>query len=154
MSVRTLVKSVQDIMRQDVGIDGDAQRISQLVWMFFLKIFDDREAEIEFLEDEYHSPLPEHLRWRNWAADAEGMTGEGLADGPELHSLQRAFQRNHALQCGFCTPGLLMTAYEFLRDTSNPTEEQVREGISGNICRCTGYAPIVQAILDVSQEAG
>ncbi len=91
------------------------------------------------------------------AVQADGaslMTVEGLADGPELHPLQRAFQRNHALQCGFCTPGLLMTAYEFLRDTSNPTEEQVREGISGNICRCTGYAPIVQAILDVSQEAG
>ena len=79
-NVGGIIKSIQDIMRKDVGVDGDAQRISQLVWMFFLKIFDDREAEIEFLEDEYHSPLPEHLRWRNWAADAEGMTGEGLAD--------------------------------------------------------------------------
>ncbi len=91
------------------------------------------------------------------AVQADGaslMTVEGLADGQELHPLQRAFQRNHALQCGFCTPGLLMTAYEFLRDTPNPTEEQVREGISGNICRCTGYAPIVQAILDVSREEG
>ena len=91
------------------------------------------------------------------AVQADGaslMTVEGLADGQELHPLQKAFQRNHALQCGFCTPGLLMTAYEFLRDTPNPTEEQVREGISGNICRCTGYAPIVQAILDVSHEEG
>ena len=91
------------------------------------------------------------------AVQADGaslMTVEGLAEGPELHPLQRAFQRNHALQCGFCTPGLLMTALEFLRDTPNPTEEQVREGISGNICRCTGYAPIVQAILDVSREEG
>ena len=81
------------------------------------------------------------------------MTVEGLADGQDLHTLQKAFQRNHALQCGFCTPGLLMTAYEFLKDTPNPTEAQVREGISGNICRCTGYAPIVQAILEVSQES-
>ena len=81
------------------------------------------------------------------------MTVEGLADGHDLHPLQKAFQRNHALQCGFCTPGLLMTAYEFLKDTPNPTEAQVREGISGNICRCTGYAPIVQAILEVSQES-
>ena len=81
------------------------------------------------------------------ADGADLMTVEGLADGPELHPLQRAFQRNHALQCGFCTPGLLMTAYEFLKDTPNPTEEQIRESISGNICRCTGYAPIVQAIL-------
>ena len=85
------------------------------------------------------------------ADGADLMTVEGLADGPELHPLQRAFQRNHALQCGFCTPGLLMTAYEFLKDTPNPTEEQIREGISGNICRCTGYAPIVQAILEVSR---
>ena len=81
------------------------------------------------------------------------MTVEGLADGQDLHPLQKAFQRNHALQCGFCTPGLLMTAYEFLKDTPDPTEAQVREGISGNICRCTGYAPIVQAILEVSQES-
>ena len=81
------------------------------------------------------------------------MTVEGLADGQDMHPLQKAFQRNHALQCGFCTPGLLMTAYEFLKDTPNPTEAQVREGISGNICRCTGYAPIVQAILEVSQES-
>src|SRR5690349_9904730 len=80
MSVRNTVKSIQDIMRKDVGVDGDAQRISQLCWMFFLKIYDDREAEIELLEDNYKSPLPEHLRWRNWAADSEGMTGEALSD--------------------------------------------------------------------------
>jgi type I restriction enzyme M protein len=67
-------------MRKDVGVDGDAQRISQLVWMFFLKIFDDREAEIETLEDSYKSPLPEHLRWRNWASNAEGITGDELSD--------------------------------------------------------------------------
>ncbi len=89
------------------------------------------------------------------AVQADGanlMTVEGLANGDELHPLQSAFQQNHALQCGFCTPGMLMTAYAFLRDTPNPTEQQVREGISGNICRCTGYAPIVQAILQTSRE--
>jgi len=74
------IKSIQDIMRKDVGVDGDAQRISQLVWMFFLKIFDDREEEIELLEDNYKSPLPEELRWRNWAADVEGITGEDLSE--------------------------------------------------------------------------
>lgn len=79
-NVSGIIKSIQDIMRKDVGVDGDAQRISQLVWMFFLKIYDDREAEIELLEDNYKSPLPEHLRWRNWAADAEGMTGDELSD--------------------------------------------------------------------------
>lgn len=79
-NVSGVIKSIQDIMRKDVGVDGDAQRISQLVWMFFLKIYDDREAEIELLEDDYKSPLPEKLRWRNWAADSEGMTGNELAD--------------------------------------------------------------------------
>jgi len=77
-NVSGTIKSIQDIMRKDVGVDGDAQRISQLVWMFFLKIYDDREAEIELLEDDYTSPLPEKLRWRNWAADPEGMTGDDL----------------------------------------------------------------------------
>lgn len=79
-NVSGAIKSIQDIMRKDVGVDGDAQRISQLVWMFFLKIFDDREAELELIEDDYQSPLPEHLRWRNWAKDPEGMTGEALSD--------------------------------------------------------------------------
>jgi type I restriction enzyme M protein len=77
-NVSGVIKSIQDIMRKDVGVDGDAQRISQLVWMFFLKIYDDREAEIELLEDNYKSPLPEHLRWRAWAADPEGITGDEL----------------------------------------------------------------------------
>src|SRR5207244_10438471 len=80
MSVSTTVKTIQDIMRKDAGVDGDAQRINQLVWMFFLKIFDDRESEKELLEDDYRSPMPERLRWRNWAADTEGITGEALAE--------------------------------------------------------------------------
>jgi len=79
-NVSGIIKSIQDIMRKDVGVDGDAQRISQLVWMFFLKIFDDREAELELTEDEYKSPLPVHLRWRNWASNPEGMTGDELSD--------------------------------------------------------------------------
>lgn len=79
-NVSGIIKSIQDIMRKDVGVDGDAQRISQLVWMFFLKIFDDREAERELTEDNYQSPIPEHLRWRNWAVDSEGITGDALSD--------------------------------------------------------------------------
>ncbi len=74
----TLIKSIQDIMRQDAGIDGDAQRISQLSWLLFLKIFDDQETEIEMMRDDYVSPIPEEYRWRNWAADAEGITGDAL----------------------------------------------------------------------------
>jgi type I restriction enzyme M protein len=78
MSVRNLVKSIQDIMRQDVGVDGDAQRISQLCWMFFLKIIDDQDQELELLDSDYRSPLPKKLQWRTWAADPEGITGDGL----------------------------------------------------------------------------
>ncbi|MFC7418826.1 N-6 DNA methylase [Iodobacter arcticus] len=74
----TLIKSIQDIMRQDAGIDGDAQRISQISWLLFLKIFDDQETEIEMMRDMYQSPMPEPMRWRNWAADAEGITGDEL----------------------------------------------------------------------------
>jgi len=80
MSITNIIKSIQDIMRQDAGVDGDAQRISQLVWMIFLKIFDDREYEYELMDNKYKSPLQEHLRWRNWAADEEGITGDELLD--------------------------------------------------------------------------
>ena len=79
-NVSNIVKSIQDIMRKDAGTYGDAQRLEQLGWMFFLKIFDDREIELELLRDQYRSPLPVHLRWSNWATDAEGITGEALLD--------------------------------------------------------------------------
>ena len=77
-NVSNVVKSIQDIMRKDAGTYGDAQRLEQLGWMFFLKIFDDREKELELLRDRYKSPLPQPLRWTNWASDAEGITGEAL----------------------------------------------------------------------------
>ncbi len=80
MSISTTVKSIQDIMRIDEGVDGDAQRISQLTWMIFLKIYDDREKEYEVFEDDYVSPLPDQLRWRNWAEDSEGITGDELLE--------------------------------------------------------------------------
>ena len=76
----TLIKSIQDIMRQDAGLDGDAQRLSQISWLLFLKIFDDQESELEILRDDYASPIPKDLRWRSWAADAEGLTGDSLLD--------------------------------------------------------------------------
>ena len=78
MSVRNTVKSIQDIMRKDVGVDGDAQRISQLCWMFFLKIIDDQDQELELLDSKYESPIPPRFQWRTWAADPEGATGEQL----------------------------------------------------------------------------
>ena len=77
---------------------------------------------------------------------ADIVTVEGLADGERLHPLQDAFSEQHALQCGFCTPGFLMTLYAFLRDNAAPTDEQIREAISGNLCRCTGYVNIERAV--------
>ena len=77
-NVSGAVKSIQDIMRKDVGVDGDAQRISQMVWMIFLKIYDDREEELELTEPGFHSPIPEKYRWRSWATNREGITGDAL----------------------------------------------------------------------------
>lgn len=80
MSVTTIVKLVQDIMRQDAGVDGDAQRISQLVWMLFLKVFDVKEEEWELMSTDYTKIIPEGLRWRDWATNDEGITGDDLLD--------------------------------------------------------------------------
>lgn len=78
MSARTTVKSIQDLMRQDAGVDGDAQRLSQLCWMFFLKIIDDQDQQLELMHDGFTSPIPPRLQWRTWAADPEGETGDTL----------------------------------------------------------------------------
>ncbi|MBO0757066.1 MAG: (2Fe-2S)-binding protein [Bradyrhizobiaceae bacterium] len=96
-----------------------------------------------------------------FAVQAEGSeiaTVEGLTVDGDLNALQRAFRDNHGLQCGFCTPGILMSLTELLRDNPDPTEEQVREVLTGNLCRCTGYAGIVASALDAArrlrQESG
>jgi len=82
----------------------------------------------------------------------EITTVESLAPGPDrLHPLQEAFSANHGLQCGFCTPGILMTLVEFLRDHPSPTEDEVRVALSGNLCRCTGYQGIVASALDAAK---
>jgi len=89
------------------------------------------------------------------AADIDGRTVEtveGLAAGGELHPLQRSFVDNFALQCGFCTPGFLMMAKSLLDRNPDPTEAEVREYLDGNICRCTGYRPIVEAVLEAARE--
>jgi carbon-monoxide dehydrogenase small subunit len=84
------------------------------------------------------------------AVQADGReitTIEGVAAGGELHPLQRAFQENHGLQCGFCTPGMVMAALGYLQKNPNPSEESVRHALEGNLCRCTGYTNIVRSIL-------
>jgi carbon-monoxide dehydrogenase small subunit len=89
------------------------------------------------------------------AAQADGgtvTTIEGLANGDVMHPMQKAFMDNHGLQCGFCTPGMVMAAIGLLNENPNPTEEQVRIGLEGNLCRCTGYHNIVKSVLACANE--
>lgn len=84
------------------------------------------------------------------AVQADGCditTIEGLANGDELHPMQKAFMENHGLQCGYCTPGMVMASISLLKENPNPTEEEVRVGLEGNLCRCTGYHNIVKSVL-------
>jgi len=88
------------------------------------------------------------------AVDVDGrevLTVEGLAHGSRLHPLQSAFVENFALQCGFCTPGFLVMAYALLKNNPDPTEEEIVEHLDGNICRCTGYRPIIDAVMDAAR---
>jgi aerobic carbon-monoxide dehydrogenase small subunit len=87
------------------------------------------------------------------ADGCEVTTIEGLSSDGELHPMQRAFHENHALQCGFCTPGMIMQAIDLLADNPDPTEAEVREGIEGNLCRCTGYQNIVTAIQSAARQS-
>ena len=85
---------------------------------------------------------------------AETARAAGTATGDQnWHPMQEAFQQCHALQCGYCTPGMVMAATSFLNENSNPSEQEVREGLEGNLCRCTGYHNIVKAVLSVSAES-
>lgn len=117
MSLSTTIKSIQDIMRKDSGVDGDAQRISQLVWMIFLKVFDAKEEEWELEDDDYKSPIPEELRWRNWAADDEGITGEDLLDFinnklfPQLKNLEAYTEDKKAI----LVKELFSDAYNYMK---------------------------------------
>jgi len=118
-NVSGIIKSIQDIMRKDVGVDGDAQRISQLVWMLFLKILDDREEELELLEDHYKSPLPKHLRWRAWAKDPEGITGDALADFVNLQLFPHLKNKLNTLgpagQRAMVIRGVFEDAYNYMK---------------------------------------
>ncbi len=90
-----------------------------------------------------------------FAVQADGATlttVEGLADGDELHPLQQAFHRHHALQCGFCTPGMLIAALDFLATNPEPSEAEIRDALSAVLCRCTGYQNIVKAVADAAEK--
>jgi aerobic carbon-monoxide dehydrogenase small subunit len=92
------------------------------------------------------------LLFAQQADGAEILTVEGLANGQELHPIQEAFWEQHGLQCGYCTPGMLLATYSLLQDIPDPSEEEIREGISGNLCMCTGYVNIVRAIKAAAQK--
>ena len=86
------------------------------------------------------------------ANGGEVLTVEGLAGADGLHAVQQAFIEEHGLQCGFCTPGMLVRAYRFLQENPDPTEEEIRWGMSGNLCRCTGYQNIIKAVKSAAQK--
>jgi carbon-monoxide dehydrogenase small subunit len=86
------------------------------------------------------------------ADGAEVMTVEGLAEDGKLHPVQEAFREHHGLQCGFCTPGMLTTSYEFLNENPDPTEEDVRKAVSGVLCRCTGYKQVIDSVMSAATE--
>ncbi len=88
------------------------------------------------------------------AEGAEVTTIEGLANGAEMHPMQAAFKENHGLQCGFCTPGMVMSAVDLVKNNPNPDEATIREQLDGNICRCTGYHNIVKAVKDGASKMG
>jgi type I restriction enzyme M protein len=136
MSISSTIKSIQDIMRKDVGVDGDAQRIGQLVWLLFLKIFDDRELEWELMDDRYRSPIPESYRWRTWASDPEGMTGDalkGFIDNdlfPQLQNLQEYSDTPSA----FVVRGVFEDAYNYMKSGQllRQVINKIQEGVDFN----------------------
>jgi type I restriction enzyme M protein len=156
MSVRTLVKSIQDIMRQDVGVDGDAQRISQLCWMFFLKIIDDQDQELELLKDGYRSPIPARLQWRAWAADPEGPTGEALLDFvngdlfPALKALAPTAPRARTVRDVFEDAYNYMKSGQLLRQVVN----KITQVDFNNLAERQHFGDIYEQILTDLQSAG
>ncbi len=119
MSISSVIKSIQDIMRKDAGVDGDAQRLGQMSWLLFLKIFDAQEEELEFEQNNYQSPLPEQYLWRNWAADNQGITGDELLDFVnnklfvELKNLYAPIDMNPR---GFVVKEALSDAFNYMKN--------------------------------------
>src|ERR1035437_9974006 len=159
MSVRNTVKSIQDIMRQDPGVDGDAQRISQLCWMFFLKIIDDQDQQLEMMHDGYRSPIPKELQWRAWAADPEGITGEELLAFistqlfPQLKELSTAGKQGDRRRV---VREVFEDAYNYMK--SGQLMRQVVNKINGvdfnNLAERQHFGDIYEQILADLQSAG
>jgi len=159
MSVRTLVKSIQDIMRQDTGVDGDAQRISQLCWMFFLKIIDDQDQELELLDREYRSPIPKKFQWRAWAAEPEGITGEELmafVNDDLFPALKMLPATSHAGDRRRVVKDVFEDAYNYMK--SGQLMRQVINKISGvdfnDLAERQHFGDIYEQVLNDLQSAG
>ena len=158
MSVRTLVKSIQNIMRQDTGVDGDAQRISQLCWMFFLKIIDDQDQEMEVMGEDYTSPIPERFQWRTWAADPEGITGEELLTfiNAELFPALKNLPTDQAGARGRVVRDVFEDAYNYMK--SGQLMRQVVNTINdidfNNLTERQHFGDIYEQILNDLQSAG
>jgi type I restriction enzyme M protein len=116
--IQNIVKSIQNIMRKDAGVDGDAQRLSQLVWMLFLKIFDDREKNLELIDPSYRSPIPEKYRWRSWAQDAEGITGDDLFAfiDKELFPALKNLETNKNQPSGAIVKSVFTDTYNYMKN--------------------------------------
>ncbi len=157
MTVSTLVKSIQDIMRQDVGVDGDAQRIGQLCWMFFLKIADDQDQELEELREGCRSPIPADLQWRAWATDPEGITGEELlafVNGKLFPTLKKfpsgSEPRAHVVRAVFEDANNYMKSGQLMRQVVNRVN-----GIDFNdLAERRHFGDIYEQILNDLQSAG
>jgi type I restriction enzyme M protein len=132
MSVSNIVKSIQDIMRKDAGVDGDAQRIGQMAWLLFLKIFDAQEEELELTQDDYESPIPPEFLWRNWASDKEGITGDRMLefingklfpDLKNLHATPTSNPRGFVVKEAFSDAFNYMKNGTLLRQVVNKVDE-------------------------------
>jgi len=159
MSVRNLVKSIQDIMRQDVGVDGDAQRLSQLCWMFFLKIIDDQDQQLEVMQDDYRSPIPKKYRWRSWAADPEGLTGELLLafiNGELFPALKELTGKGASANRARVVKGVFEDAYNYMK--SGQLVRQVINKINtvdfNDLAERKHFGDIYEQLLNDLQSAG
>jgi type I restriction enzyme M protein len=156
MSVRNTVKSIQDIMRQDSGVDGDAQRISQLCWMFFLKIIDDQDLELEAMEKDYRSPIPKKFQWRTWAANPEGITGEPLMQFvndelfPSLKELTGKDGRRRVVRDVFEDAYNYMKSGQLMRQVIN----KINSIDFNNLTERQHFGDIYEQILNDLQSAG
>ena len=159
MSARNTVKSIQDIMRKDAGVDGDAQRLSQLCWMFFLKIVDDQDQQLAVMQDGYLSPIPARLQWRTWAANPEGITGKALIDFingdlfPALKELPAAgLWQNRAR----VTRAVFEDAYNYMKDGQliRQVVNKISEVNFNDLAERKHFGDIYEQLLNDLQAAG